>query len=283
MDFLFQPLKFNVYYFIFCNLYKTIGCNYFKSLNSLYPPIRIISLDNNNEYISLVYPNDFLRFKDLLEKFYNEISDTNIDVNKYNDYINIKISEKENEIYEIYPSISDLVETPNAFIGLFVNEYSIDIVKSEFNENNEVSEILFLPVTDNGIETSNLKLFGVINSFIYKFNNRQSLVRKYNGLYLVIGKFKKVDIVTGKMKDTNKYNIIGGKRKYNENTIDAIIREVSEELGLNKESKLYKLISVLIPITKDIIKCNTFNVFCIYFTPKSNHNYDLFIKNRLSI
>ena len=70
-------------YFIFCNLYKTIGCNYFKSLNNLYPPIRIISLDNNNEYISLVYPNDFLRFKDLLEKFYNEISDTNIDVNKY--------------------------------------------------------------------------------------------------------------------------------------------------------------------------------------------------------
>jgi hypothetical protein len=74
--------------------------NYFKSLNSLYPPIRIISLDNNNEYISLVYPNDFLRFKDLLETFYNEISDTNIDVNKYSDYINIKISDKENEIYE---------------------------------------------------------------------------------------------------------------------------------------------------------------------------------------
>ncbi len=274
MDFLFKPIKFNVYYFIFHNLYKTIGFNYFKSLNKLYPPIRIISITDSEEMVSLVYPNDFIRFKDLLEKFY---------IQSFNETSKFKICDKEKEIYEIYPSLSDLTESPNAFVGLFVNKYSINIVKSEFHENNEISDILFLEVTNSGIDISNLKLSGVIGSFIYKFNKRQSLINKYIGLYLVVGKLKKIDIITGKIKDTNKYNIIGGKRKYNEKTIDGLIREVKEELGLYNESKLYKLISILIPITKDIIKCHTFKVFCIYFTPKSNHNYDLFINKSLKL
>ena len=96
-----------------------------------------------------------------------------------------------------------------------------------------------------------------------------------------VAQVKDINFKTLSTISTKRYNIIGGKRLYNEDIYTSTIREVSEELGLSKESKLYKLLSILIPKTKDIIKCVSFNVYCIYFSPRGNSNYDIFIKNNM--
>jgi hypothetical protein len=95
----------------------------------------------------------------------------------------------------------------------------------------------------------------------------KNLLEKYYGLYLVIGEIKNIDIKTGITKPTNKFNIIGGKRNYDEDIIQSTIRECKEEFGLTNESNVYKFINNMIPKTRDIIKCQSFNVFCIYYTP----------------
>lgn len=90
-----------------------------------------------------------------------------------------------------------------------------------------------------------------------------------------------LDIKTGEIKMTNKYNIIGGKRSYNENSIESTIREASEELGLTNNSKIYNLIKILVPKSKDIIRCHSFLVYCLYICPKTEYDYDFYIHNNI--
>jgi hypothetical protein len=149
----------------------------------------------------------------------------------------------------------------------------------EFNENDEVARLEFIKVNDDGIDISDIKCCGVIETFIKKFNSNKLLINKYNNLYLVIGEMKNFNINSGISLPTNKFNIIGGKRSYDETCIDSTIRESIEEFGLNKDkSKIYKLINILVPKTKDIIKGQSFNVYCIHITPKIkkslNNNID---------
>jgi hypothetical protein len=108
-----------------------------------------------------------------------------------------------------------------------------------------------------------------MNDSSNKFNSKNNLITKYINLYLVIGEMKDINIISGITYPTNKYNIIGGKRTIFENSIESTIRECMEEFGLNKNnSVIYKLINQLLPKTRDIIKCTSFNVYCIYITPK---------------
>ena len=137
-------------------------------------------------------------------------------------------------------------------------------IKSAF-----IYKLDFIKVDKDGIDTVNYKLCGVIETFIKKFNLNHSLINKYKNLYLVIGEMKDLNIISGNTYPTDKYNIIGGKRTLYENSIDSTIRECKEEFGLDSEkSSIYKLINKLLPKTKDIIKCTSFNVYCIYIKLK---------------
>ena len=176
---------------------------------------------------------------------------------------NVKICEVKNQILEIYPSSQDLIYEPNGFVGLFVNLTGMERVKHEFNINDEVETLQFLEVSEEGIKTNNLKLCGVIKIFIKKFNTMKQLINKYKNFYLVVGEEKNINFISGKSRATNKYNIFGGKRLYDETCIESAVREIDEELGLKFGSKIFKLVKMLIYRTKDIIKYQTFNVFCI--------------------
>ena len=276
MDFFSQTFQFTTYYYMVKIVFDIIGYDYYKGLKNKLPPIRYIGIDNfDNEYISLAHPKDFLKYINLFKNAYKKTI-KNIDNNTFK---NIKISDVHNEILEIYPATQKLYNNPNGFTALFVNNTGMNIVNNEFNENDEVANINFIPVDENGINTSNIKLCGVINKFVKKFNNNNLLIEKYKNTYLVVGEMKDINIISGESIRTNKFNIIGGKRTYTENSIESAIRETSEELGLIHDSKLLKLINILLPKTKDIIKCVSFNVFCIYLTPKTQLKYNYLIKN----
>lgn len=276
MEFLTQVFELNVYYNMVKIVFDTIGYDHFVGLKHKLPPIRYLGKDdNNNDLVILAHPRDFCRYADVFKKSYDEII--------HNNTKKILLDDIKREILEIYPSTNELQSIPNGFIGLFVNDNGIDIVKSEFNTNDEVDIIDFIKVTENGIDIGNIKLVGVIDTFIRKFNSKPQLIRKYNGLYLVIGKVKELNIFTGISKNTGRYNIIGGKRCYDENSIESTIRESYEEFGLSKDSKLYNFLNIQLPKARDIIKCQTFNVYCLYYTPKQEHEQTFNAKHIMSI
>jgi len=274
MDFLSQTFTLSNYYYMFKYVYDTIGINYFKGFKNKLPPIRYIGIDeNNNQLVILAHPKDFSKHVNLLRIGLNEAIKKQTESE-----ITIRLEDIKDEILEIYPSTTELYEIPNGFSGIFVNELGMKLILDEFHENDEVANISFIPVSDFGIEHKDIKLCGVSESFIRKFNMKDSLKNKYKDLYLVIGEMKDINIITGETIPTNKYNIVGGKRAYNENSIESTIRETTEELGLNVESsKIYKIVNKLIPLTKDIIRCTSFNVYCIYICPKKESDYELFI------
>lgn len=259
MEFLSQPFTIINYYSMVKHLYSKVGYDNFKGLKNKLPPIRFIGLDQyNNEIVSLAHPNDFSKYIDILKEAYDNNNKENITLDKI-----------KSDIYEIYPSTETLIYMPNGFIALFLNDIAMNILKDEFTENNEMAKIYFIKITDNGIDLKYIKLCFVLDRFIKEFNSNKELIEKYKNLYLVIGQTKDFNIETGTSVNTEKYNIIGGKRLYDENSIESTIREASEELGLNKyTSKIYKLINLLMPRTRDIIKCFSFNIYCIYINIK---------------
>lgn len=276
MKFLTQTFELSVYYNMVKLVFDTIGYDHFIGLKHKLPPIRYLGKNgNNDDLVILAHPKDFCKYTDIFKKSYNEII--------HNDTNKVLLDDIKTEILEIYPSIDELQNIPNGFIGLFVNDHGMDIVKSEFNTNDEVDIVDFIKITDNGINTENIKLTGVIDTFIKKFNSKPHLIKKYNGLYLVIGKIKELNIFTGKSKNTGRYNIIGGKRCYDENSIESTIRESYEELGLSKDSKLYNFLNIQLPKVRDIIKCQTFNIYCLYYTPKQKPEQIYNVKYVMSI
>ena len=274
MDFLSQTFTFVNYYLMVRKVYDDIGYDYYKGLKNKLPPIRYMGKDEfENDLVCLAHPKDFIsKIKEFKQAFDDISNDPNIDMNSIP-----TIESKRDEILEIYPSTQDLLNVPNGFIALFVNEAGINILESEFNSNDEVNSLKYLEVREDGIDTSNVKLCGVIDTFVKKFNKRDNLVTKYNGLFLVVGEMKDINITSGQTKNLNKFNIIGGKRSFDEDTIQSTIRETTEELGLNSDSVVYNLIKILLPKTKDIVKCPSFNVYCVFFTPRDEHAYDNFI------
>ena len=263
MDFLSQTFTLFTYYNMFKITFDTIGINHYKGLKNKLPPIRYVGVDeNNNELVILAHPKDFNKHINILKSAYKKAQTLSSD----NEFRLDKVKE---DIFEIYPSTYELVSNPNGFIGLFVNEAGIEILQNDFKENDEVAKLDFIKVTNDGINTADYKLCGVIETFIRKFNSKYSLINKYKNLYLVIGEMKDLNIISGITYPTDRYNIIGGKRTLYENSIESTIRECTEEFGLDKEkSSIYKLINQLVPKTKDIIKCSSFNVYCIYIKPK---------------
>jgi len=233
------------------NTFNIIGFDFYTGLNGKLPPIRLI--DPINEYVCFAYPNDFISQKEIFMKNYVEFPPI------------IKLNEKEHEIFEIYPSIDELMKIPNGFIALFVNEKGIEHIIKEFNKNNEIESLKFFKVTNNGINIEKQQLIGASERFVTKFNSLEKYKFKYNGMYLLMGEAKNINIITGLHKSVYKYNIIGGKRAYNENTIDSTLREVSEELGINYTTNLYRHVKKHIALTKDILQFNTYVVFCIYY------------------
>ncbi len=265
MDFLSQTFTLFTYYNMFKITFNTIGLNYYKGLKNKLPPIRYVGTnDNEDELVLLAHPRDFNKHINLIKSAYKKTL-----IIEKNDETNIKLDTIKDDIYEIYPSVDCLSENPNGFIGLFVNELGMEEIIKDFTINDEVARVDFIKVDDNGIDTSKYKLCGVIDTFVKKFNNKQSLISKYKNLYLTIGEMKDINIITGMTNATDRYNIIGGKRTLYENSVESTIRECSEELGLDKEkSIIYKSINRLLPRTKDIIKCSSFNVYCIYIKLK---------------
>jgi len=273
---------------MFKQVFEIIGYDYYKGLKNKLPPIRYMGKDEfNNELVILAHPKDFYKEIDLCKKIYDKINQIIkleseselVDININKKYPIIKLDDVKHEILEIYPSISSLGSKPNGFIGLFVNEFGMNELISDFGINDEVQSLKFLLVTEKGIDIKSIKTCGVIDTFIKKFNNKLHLINKYNGLYLVVGEMKDIDIKSGITKPTNKFNIIGGKRTYDENNIISTVREAKEELGLNLESKIYKFINIMIPKTKDIIRCYSFDIFCIFYSPNSEYGYNHFIQS----
>jgi hypothetical protein len=261
MDFLSQTFTFNIYYQMCKMVFDKIGYNRYIGLKNKFPPIRYLGTDaNNNELIIFAHPRDFLnRAKEFKLAF------DNIILNSINEkYL---ILDKKSEIYEIYPSLDELLYVPNGFIALFMNECGINMLLNEFNINNEVGNLFFEKVNESGININNIKLCGVAEPFIRKFNTMKHLINKYKNLYLVMGDMRELNIKNGYSKNIKKLNIIGGKRLYDETTIDGTIREVYEELGLNTDSKILKLVKTILPKSRDILKFISYNVYCIYITP----------------
>ena len=265
MDFLSQTFTLFTYYNMFKITFNTIGLNYYKGLKNKLPPIRYIGTnDNEDELVTLAHPRDFNKHVNIIKSAYKKTL-----ILEKNDLTNIKLDSIKNDIYEIYPSTDDLSDNPNGFIGLFVNENAKEELLKDFRENDEVSKLDFIKIDNNGIDLSKYKLCGVIETFVKKFNNKNLLISKYKNLYLTIGEMKDINIISGLTYATDKYNIIGGKRTLYENSIESTIRECSEELGLDKENSIiYKFINKLLPKTKDIIRCSSFNVYCIYIKLK---------------
>lgn len=300
MDFLSQTFTFDIYYWMVKCVFNKIGYDYYKGLKGKLPPIRFIGYDkNNNELVTFAHPRDFIKHLKIFKFAYNHviqqikfinIFETNFINQKlnlsnqitntcyksknkhHNQYIdidmstinsNVKIIDVKSEILEIYPATKDLAIIPNGFIALFVDINMIENVNMEFTENDEVAKIDFLHISSNGIDISNIQLCGVIESFIKKFNGSNFLKSKYNGLFLVIAEMKDINIVTGQTFPTNKFNIIGGRRTYDENSIQSTIRETTEELGLSSSSTILKQISEKLYLEPDVIKLSSFNVYCI--------------------
>ena len=278
MDFLSQTFTISVYYYMVKYAFESIGYDYYKGLKNKLPPVRYLGTDDfENDLVCLAHPKDFMKRIDLLKEKY-ELAIKHLGENIVS---NINIGDVKNEILEIYPDTTELRENPNGFIALFVNNLGKDVVDSEFNKNDEVASISYLPVTANGIETTDKKLCGVIEGFVKKFNLKQHLVNKYQGLYLTVGEMKEMNIYTGETRSTEKFNIIGGKRSFEENSIESTIREAHEELGLVGDGKISKFIKIFLPKSNDVIRCSSFNVYCVHYSPKNLNNYDNYINSQI--
>ena len=265
MDFLTQTFTLFTYYNMFKITFNIIGNNYYKGLKCKLPPIRYVGIDeNNNELVKLAHPKDFNKHVNVLKSAYKKTLTLNFDNE-------IKLDNIKEDIFEIYPSVDELISNPNGFIGLFVNDIGIEILKNDFKDNDEVAKLDFIKVNEEGIDLTNYKLCGVIDTFVRKFNSNYSLINKYKNLYLVIGEMKDINMISGNTYPTDRFNIIGGKRTLYENSIESTIRECTEEFGLDREnSSIYRLINKLVPKTKDIIRCSSFNVYCIYIRLKKS-------------
>ena len=263
MNFLSQSFDFTRFYNMTSQVFNILGYDYYKGLKGKLPPIRYMGLDDGIEKVIFAHPKDYISEVELFKKIYN-----NLDLNN-TEYLD----DKKDCFLEIYPSLLDLNIKPNGFIGLFVNEIGRELIINEFNINDEVNNIHFLEVTEFGIDIVKSNLIGVATVFIKKFNS-SCLKYKYVGLYLVVGEMNNINIKTNITKPSYKYNLFGGKRLYNETTLQGVMREIHEELGLNKNSKLYNLLLKWIPRAKDIIKCLSFNIYCIHYTPNNYNNYE---------
>jgi hypothetical protein len=271
MNFLSQIFTFKKYYLMFTKLFDNIGYDYYKGLKSRLPPIRYIGKNNlDEELILIAHPKDFISKIKFLKTIYNSIS---VEQSQ-----KINIEYKKSEVYEIYPSIDELIKIPNGFVALFVNDIGMNIINDEFLKNEEINSLKFIKITSNTLILDDINISGVLNIFINKLN--KNFLKKFNNLYLVIGELNNINIKLGKCYPTNIYNIFGGKRLYDENSLQATIRECIEELGFKKKSKMINIIETLLSITNNIIKCKTFNVYCIYFTPYYYNNYDFHIKKK---
>jgi hypothetical protein len=269
MNFLSQIFTFEKYYLMFKKLFDDIGYDYYKGLKYKLPPIRYIGKNElNEELIIIAHPKDFINKIKFLKTIYNSISSTE----------KINIEYKKEEIYEIYPSIDNLINIPNGFVALFVNDIGMNILNDEFLKNEEINSIKFIKITSNKLVLDDINISGVLNIFINRIN--KNILKKFNNLYLVIGELNNVNIKLGKYYPTNIFNIFGGKRLYDENSLQATIRECIEELGLKNNSKMANIIKILLSITNKIIKCKTFNVYCIYFTPNNYKDYNYYIKKK---
>jgi hypothetical protein len=279
MDFLNQTFTFDMYYQMSKRVFDKLGYDYYKGLKNKLPPIKYIETDsNNNELVIFAHPKDFNKQLNMFKTEYNKILEEN-KTNTTISYDLIKpntISNKIEEIYEVYPSKTELSSEPNGFVALFVNDIGRDLLLNEFNVNDEINSLMFLQVTDSGIDLSQTKTSGVIDTFVNKFNKKQRLINKYKNLYLTIGEIKTIDIKTGITKSTEKYNIIGGKRNWGETTVQSTVRESQEELGLKSDSIVYEFINKTMGKTKDIFYCSSFNVYCVFYCPKNESEYNYF-------
>jgi hypothetical protein len=276
MDFLSQTFTISVYYYMTKYAFDSIGHDYYKGLKHKLPPVRYLGTDDfNNELVCLAHPKDFTKQLDLFKNTHR------LAIEQLNNHVvkNINIANIKNEILEIYPDTNELKFIPNGFVALFVNDIGLSVLNSEFTENDEVASINFIPVTATGIDKANFKLCGVIETFIKKFNSKPQLIQKYQGMYLTIGEIKDINILTGVTKSTNRFNIIGGKRTFDENSVVSTIREAHEELGLMTDSKISRFINFFLPRSNDIIKCTSFNVYCVHYSPNDVDNYDNFIRS----
>jgi hypothetical protein len=238
------------------HVFDTIGYDIYKGLKHKLPPIRLSGVDDNNDIkIILAHPKDFIKYAKIFKEAYDDISKEPI--TEHVELQNIK-----QDILEIYPSTKDLQMMPNGFVGLFVSEKWMDFIRNEFHENDEFSSVWFIKVSDEGLKLESSNMCGVIDVFIKKFN-KSKLVEKYKNMYLVIGQSKNTNFINGESQTTNEYNIFGGKRNYDENTIQGAIREITEEMGLYKSSQLLAYITHHIYMTKDILRCQSFNIYCL--------------------
>lgn len=259
MVFLNQIFTFTEYYLMVKYFFNIHGYNDFKGLNNKLPPIRYLGKDYlNNDLVTLAYPNDFIKFQYKLKKILENLKNMNFSKNK------IFLDNKKNEIYEIYPSINELLTIPNGFIALFTTYDNCNILLNEFNKNTEIYKLEFIKLDENGILINNFHMTDLLNKFVKKFNNNKYLVKKFCNSYLILGKINDINFNKNIFKPINKLNLFGGKRLYNETTIDSAYREFIEEFGLSNESKLLKYIKYnLYYLNKDIIKFNTFNIYLI--------------------
>lgn len=257
MNFLFQTFSISEYYFMTKHVFSHIGFDFYRGLEGKLPPIKFVKYDDNKiEFVSFAYPKDFVRHIKLFKSAFDIYTNTKPKL--------VKISDIRNEILEIYPSSADLVDCPNGFIALFINQTQFDLILNEFNENNEVADVEFVHVMSTGLNCFDAKIkpCGVFEIFIKKFNEAE-FFSKYIDTYIVLGQTKNINIVSGITKPCGKYNIFGGKRNYDETIVESTLREIMEELGLKSDSQLLEICQQKLLTTTDIIKGKSFDIFCI--------------------
>ena len=169
MDFLSQVFTFPTYYLMMTNVFQKIGYNYYKGLNNKLPPIRYLGKNINNEDLIIIsHPKDFL---DNLKYFKNAYYNIKLLTQQF---ANINLLDKKDEIYEIYPSVEDLNEVPNGFLALFVNEEGMNILLNEFNKNIEIRNLKFIKFDNNLINRlKNINLTNLLNQYINKILNNK--------------------------------------------------------------------------------------------------------------
>jgi hypothetical protein len=161
MNFLSQIFTFEKYYLMFTKLFDNIGYDYYKGLKSRLPPIRYIGKNNlDEELIIIAHPKDFISKIKFLKTIYNSIS---VDQSQ-----KINIEYKKSEVYEIYPSIDELINIPNGFVALFVNDIGMNIINDEFFKNEEINSLKFIKITSNTLILDDINISGVLNIFINK-------------------------------------------------------------------------------------------------------------------
>jgi len=257
---LYKIFKFTDYYYMTKLVFDQLGYDYYKGLKNKLPPIRYIGKNAfNDELVKFVYPHDFLSQKKIFEEKFNIVTSKT-------DSQYVTINEKKTEIYEIYPSKQDIKITPNGFIALIVDEQKKDELLDNFKPNEEIHKLEFIPITKNGININTINASNVLKTFTDKFNTFDTLINACNKQYLLIGELKTFDIITGITEPNQEFNIIGGKRNFEETTIQGTLREIKEELGVNDDSDIYRFIEQNIDKTQYVFNSDTFTTYCLIYS-----------------